>query len=52
MLKMTKIEIELIQDPDIHGVQEVELLIFLINTAKQTIYIQNLMIQNKNQNIS
>ena len=52
MLKMAKIDLELIQNPDIRGVQEVELPIFLINTAKPTMYIQNLMTQKKNQNIT
>ena len=44
MLKMTKIEIELITDSDMNTfslkkVQEVEFLIFLIDTAKPTINI-------------
>ena len=32
-------------------VQEVEFLIFLIDTAKPTINISNLMTENKNQNL-
>ena len=55
MLKMTKIKLELITDPDMHiffeKVLELEFLIFLIVLAKPTINIWNFMMQNKKQNI-
>ena len=55
MLNRTKVELELIPDPDMYIFfkkgQEVEFLIFLIAIVKPTIGIWNLMTQNKNQNI-
>ena len=55
MLKMTKIWLVLFQILTclyfLKKVQEVKFIIFLIDTAKPTINIQNLMTQNKNQNI-
>ena len=55
MLKMTKIWLVLFQILTclyfLKKVQEVKFIIFLIDTAKPIINIQNLMTQNKNQNI-
>ena len=54
ILKMTKMELELIPYPDIYlffkKVWELEFFIFLIDRVEPTINIQNLMTQNKNQN--
>ena len=54
MLKITKIELELITDPgmtySLKKIQEVEFLIFLIDTGKPTINIYGLLIQKKNVN--
>ena len=51
LLKMTKIETEIVLDPDLYvffeKVQEVEFLIFLKDITKAAINIRNLMIQNK-----